>query len=178
MRTYELGERRHAGESVKPVGNVWRRQLPVCRSSVPLRTETLLHLHCSVTDRTRHSQDQPTNPGGEWGGDQIIFTEERFTLDKPSSSFSTFHHHHLSLLCYVKNWGEIWNTVIPKTFLLNLRSKSMFSARAHTHPHTYICTSIFVRALLGRMYEPASCRKPSPFHNPNLNLNPILSLNP
>lgn len=132
---------------------------------------------CIVQWRTEQDTVKTSQPTrvGSGGGDQIIFTEERFTLDKPSSSFSTFHHHHLSLLCYVKNWGEIWNTVIPKTFLLNLRSKSMFSARAHTHPHTSICTSIFVRALLGRMYEPASCRKPSPFHNPNLNLNPILT---
>lgn len=74
------GESKH--EKERGMWGGWREEgqwLPVCRTSVPLRPVTLLHLHCSVMDRTRHSQEQPAKPR-----DQIIHREERFSLNTPA----------------------------------------------------------------------------------------------
>lgn len=117
------------------------RWLPVWRISVPLRPVTLLHLHCSVTDRTRHSQEQPAKPG-----DQIILWEERFTLNNARPHLPTFSSPlflpvslSLTLTPSPSLLPEIWNRAILKTFLLNLKSQHMSFTPPPTH--TQMCTN-------------------------------------
>lgn len=123
--------------------------------------ETLLHGHCSETDRTRHSGEEPAKLR-----DQINLTEERFTLNYPhpptprhplhtQKAHPSFTHMllpsfpPLSLLnphpCATSETEVKSETVIPR----NIPAKSQNptpplsqtpSPHLRTHSHTHTCT--------------------------------------
>lgn len=126
--------------------------------------ETLLHGHCSETDRTRHSGEEPAKLR-----DQINLTEERFTLNCPPTPLHPLHTQKahpsfthmllpsfppLSLLnphpCATSETEVKSETVIPETFLLNLKIRHPPSLKppppicAHTHTHTRAHTHMHV----------------------------------
>lgn len=149
-----VGEKR-GGDGAERAG-VWERQrgetggVTTClenRRSPPNWNATPSTL---FSDGQNKTQSRPASQAGGWrgggsnyshrGGKDLPWTSAPLTSPlQPATTTSTssattglpsFSLPFLSRLCYLHHCGEIWNRVILKTFLLNLKSQ-----RAHTHMH-------------------------------------------